>query len=260
VRGCCRRRSECNAECPARTLAEVNHQRLINASSLRNRLCAFGVILDVVNTGVRRVGLSALIACLAACSSGGGKQSTPTTPSKAIATTHVPPSTTAPALPIRAVARGCSEADLQRHIGTMPTPHAVSRRFVLDPNGAAWLDPSGNTAPTVSAREAWGELTTGSQRDSYMTFGGGRPQLLLGYFTSPSSGPGPKGFAHILSWVIYKTHTAVGPGDGPGPSPIGPSSAGVTTTPTILQPICSFGTAYSALDATTGNGLIVAVF
>ena len=137
----------------------------------------------------------------------------------------------------------------------MPAPRIVTRRLVLPVAGTAWLDPPRTAAPTVTAARAWEELTSGSERDSDVMFGGGRAQLLLGYFTSPGSGPGPNGFQHVLAWVIYEQHVAL-PAQGDGMA-IGPTDGGTTST-TVPAPVCSFGSTYAVLDATTGKGMLAA--
>jgi hypothetical protein len=137
----------------------------------------------------------------------------------------------------------------------MPVPRTVATRLALPVAGMAWLDPPGNARPAVSGAQAWQALTSGSQRDSTVMFGGGRAQLLLGYFTAPGSGPGPHGFQHVLAWVIYEQHVARSTlGDGMSIAPTG----GAATSATAPTPICAFGAAYSVLDATTGVGLLAA--
>ena len=144
---------------------------------------------------------------------------------------------------------------MERRVGAMPAPRIVSRRLVLPVAGTAWLDPPPNAAPTVTAARAWGELTSGSERVSDVMNGSGRAQLLLGYFTSPGSGPGPNGFQHVLAWVIYEQHVAL-PAQGDGMA-IGPTGAEPTSS-TGAAPVCDFGSAYAVLDATTGKGMLAA--
>jgi hypothetical protein len=136
----------------------------------------------------------------------------------------------------------CTEADASRPLGAMPVARGVSQRFFLDPN-AAWLDPAGSAAPAVSADTAWPKLTAGLR-------GGGRPQLLLGYYSAfaPSKGGVPENI-HVLAWAVYIDDIALVPMGGPSPAP------GTTTPP---QPLCGFGVWYSVLDATTGQQLVIA--
>jgi hypothetical protein len=144
---------------------------------------------------------------------------------------------------------------MERPVGAMPVPRTVTTRLALPVAGTAWLDPPGAARPAVTGARAWQDLTSGSQRDSSVMFGGGRAQLLLGYFTAPGSGPGPNGFQHVLAWVTYKQHVALSAvADG---MVIGPTGGGPTSS-TAPAPVCAFGATYSALDATTGEGMLAA--
>ena len=200
----------------------------------------------MVTSRRHRVGgpLLALVIC-ATCSSGSASHATGTTTTATTARARGTHAQTTPAP--RAATQACNSAEHTRPLGKMPTPHVVGHRFVLEgSHSLAWLDPSGAATPTIAGTAAWQKLTTGWEGlDNPVMLAGGRARLLLGYFTSPSVGPGPHGTEHILAWVVYKQHIELDArGDG-SPAP---------------GPVCRFYTAYSVLNANTGKGLFAASF
>lgn len=203
---------------------------------------------DVVRTARRRRlgrrGLTTIVASLAIVATGIALEvrdrPSPTLGVGPLAST----STTAPS-PSSTTRPECTEADLRQPIGNgRPAPKGVTSQFFLRKN-EAWLDPAGTAMPTVTAEEAWRKLTKNMA-------GGGRAQLLLGYYTSifPIRNGAPEE-VHVLAWVVFVEHIAL-------PTPGGPFVLG--TASTVPRPICGFGTAYTVLDATTGQQLVFASY
>ena len=179
------------------------------------------------------VGLLVVVVFVSACSGGGARQSS-------VRTTTVVSSRT-PTTP--AASEACDLANRSRPIGNMPRPEIVAHRFVLEGNSHTfvWLDPPGTATPTITGTAAWQKLTTGAGLlDNPILVGGGRARLLLGYLSSASDFLGPNGTEHVLAWVIYRPHI---PLDARGPGSPAPG------------PVCRFYTAYSVLDANTGEAL-----
>jgi hypothetical protein len=125
----------------------------------------------------------------------------------------------------------------------MPAPEAVVHRFVLQ-GDRAWLYPTRAATPSITAKAAWEKLAKGMS-------GGGRAQLLLGTYTSifPFKDGAPE-HVDVLAWALFVQHAAI-------PAPVGPGNLGATGT-TIPRPVCIFGTAFSVLNAVTGQPLVSA--
>jgi len=237
--------------------ARLVQHRLVNATARGNRSSEFSVILNVVRTRRFAFALVAISVGPAACSSGGGNHSTPTSAARAATTvagvtgfekgrnfplvsasassTTVGTSTPNTATAISAV---CNGADLAAHgAKLMPTPMIVTRHIGFS-NGPV-IDPPSSTRPAISAKRAWGYAWgfTNSRPSPLATY-----ELLLGDVTSSTVN-------HRLVWLIVGEHM-----------PIHPISSGPARLPgdTTLRHLCYFSQLLMPVDANTGRTLFIA--
>lgn len=189
------------------------------------------------------------LASLAALSWGCGGRS-----GKPVAGTTSSPSPT-PA-ETSAVKANCTQADLDRPAGPMPTARRVEQPMVLSTAiGKLQLDPPLTDAlPAISAETAWQMLITGVTDQ-----GGGRDDLLLGRFSGDApaevlpDGTLKPTYEGRLVWALY-TH------DVATITPVGPPRPSGDPRPTVSPPPCVFMDRLLAIDAETGQNPYTAIF